>query len=111
MLYQLIQQILEQAGYNVITASNNQKALDQLNTNANQIDLVLTDIVMPQLGGQELIAQLRQHRTHLKVLGMSGYTDPTLRRHNFLDDCDSFIQKPFTKNVLLNRLAALLKLG
>lgn len=93
--------ILDTAGYDVIEAGNGHEALQAIERHAGQVDLVLTDAVMPELGGPELIRRLRRVRPDLRVLFMSGYAlDDIGRRDDDLGGA-SFLRKPFGSGELL----------
>lgn len=104
MVRQLIQRTLTEAGYNLLVAADGVEALKLLDNYAERIHLVLTDIIMPNMGGPELISQIRKRRRSHKQLCMSGYTDRVMERHQFLTNCTNFIQKPFTPTALLKRV-------
>jgi PAS domain S-box-containing protein len=105
----LIYQVLGGAGYNILGAINGQEALELLVNESDQIDLVLTDIIMPKMGGRELLEYLKARWPDLKVICMSGYTDQAVVRHDLLQQCDNFLQKPFTPSVLLSLVEAALR--
>ena len=85
---------LERVGYQVLEAVDGAEALKMIDEQGAKIDLVLTDVVMPKVGGPELIARLRDTSPGSKVLYMSGYTDRTVPLEQ--DAGAAFIQKPFT---------------
>ena len=74
----------------------------------DDIHLVLTDVIMPGMNGQQLFEQLTTIRPGLKVLYMSGYTDDVIVHHGVLDDGVSFIQKPFTVRGLTQKVRKML---
>src|SRR5262245_61913184 len=70
----LIRELLELKGYKVLEAHQGMEALDLLETHEGRVDLVLTDVVMPQMSGSELVEELRLKHPDVKVIFMSGYT-------------------------------------
>jgi CheY-like chemotaxis protein len=92
--------ILEMNGYHVLEASGGDEALSIYKQHEGQIDLVMTDVVMPQMSGRELAQSLETLQPGIKVLYMSGYTDDAIVRHGLLDQEIAFLQKPFTPEAL-----------
>lgn len=92
----LIRVALEGQGYTVLTASGGNEARDVLLAHSRQVDILLTDVIMPEISGRELAIMLRAVQPGLRVLYMSGYTDDALDRHGLQGSSDHFIQKPFT---------------
>ncbi len=92
----LAHRILESSGYHVITAANGGEALLECEAHGDDIQLVLTDVVMPKMSGRNLADRLAETYPDMKVVFMSGYTDDALGQHNVLDDSVHFIAKPFT---------------
>jgi CheY-like chemotaxis protein len=107
LISELIQRVLKEAGYNIVQATNGREAMNLLLEYTGPLDLVLTDIVMPEMSGRELVRHLKVRWSHLKVMCMSGYTDQTVQRHGILEQCDHFLQKPFTPSMLLERISSL----
>lgn len=101
-----VRKILENSGYQVLEAINGDEALTMIDKHGPKIDLVLTDVVMPKVGGPELIARLRETNPGSKVLYMSGYTDRTVPLEQ--DAGAAFIQKPFTPAQLGQKLRDIL---
>ena len=101
--------VLERQGYTVLQASDGQEALAILEKHDQAIDVVVTDIVMPQLGGQALLEAAQAVRPGIRFVLMSGYTDSqvnadTLERSDVL-----FLQKPFDPSRLLEAVEKLLR--
>jgi two-component system, cell cycle sensor histidine kinase and response regulator CckA len=96
----LISSMLREQGYDVIEASDGDEALRKAEEAPSPIQLLITDLVMPRLGGSELTQRLRSQRPHVKVLYMSGYSDDMLLRQEGLPVGADFLQKPFTPEVL-----------
>ena len=88
--------ILERNGYNVIAAATPQEALMIVEKYSGTIDLLLTDVIMPEMNGSELSKKLRVYRPELKILFMSGFTADVIARNSVLDTGVNFIQKPFS---------------
>jgi signal transduction histidine kinase/ActR/RegA family two-component response regulator len=93
--------ILERSGYRVLVASNGVEALQIAATYEGQIGLLLSDVVMPGLGGAQLVEELRARLPSLKVAYMSGYTDDEIVRRGIVTRDTGFIEKPFTSASLV----------
>jgi PAS domain S-box-containing protein len=91
--------ILRRNGYQVIEASNAGEAL-LLAESSPVLDMLLTDVVMPQMSGPALAKRIAASRPELKILCMSGYTDDSITRHGVLDTAIAYLQKPFTNDTL-----------
>lgn len=87
---------LESQGYRVITAANGKDALDIMSQHSGPIDLLVTDVVMPEMSGRELANKVRSAMPGTLVLFVSGYTDDAIVRHGVREATDAFLQKPFT---------------
>lgn len=96
--------MLEMNGYRVLDATNGQEALSIFEQYTGQIDLVLTDAVMPKMSGRELVETLKGLNPKIKVLFMSGYTNDAIVRHGLLDQSIAFLEKPFTPDSLMRKL-------
>ena len=102
--------VLEGRGYNVLEAENGDEALrlvDKMN-NADQIDLLLTDVIMPQMGGRQLVDIFSTKCPDSKVLYMSGYTDDAIDHHGVLEPDVQLLRKPFTPTALAHKVRDLL---
>jgi two-component system, cell cycle sensor histidine kinase and response regulator CckA len=104
MVGRLMQRVLENNGYRVLTAKNGDAALGIMRQNLHLIDMLLTDVVMPGLNGRELYDRIIEMRPELPVLFMSGYTTDTIARHGVLDDEMNFLPKPFTVEALIENV-------
>ena len=91
----------------MLQASDGADALEVYDRAAERIALVITDVVMPRIGGPELATRLRAKRPGLKVLFTSGYTEDTLVMQD-LDPAQAFLQKPYLPAALKDRVRALL---
>ncbi len=88
--------ILKRSGYNILVAENGVKAMSILASNDTPIQLLLTDVIMPEMNGKELFERVIKERPGTKVLYMSGYTDDVIARSGVLEKGIAFLQKPFT---------------
>jgi two-component system, cell cycle sensor histidine kinase and response regulator CckA len=95
----LTARVLSSSGYEVIEAANSGEALAVLETHPESVDLLLTDVVMPQMSGMELLGRLRQRNPKLKVLYMSGYPQQMIAAQGGIDG--PLVEKPFTGKGLL----------
>jgi CheY-like chemotaxis protein len=98
-------EILERYGYIILEASNGLEALSMVHSHPGPIHLLLTDIIMPTMGGMELAEKFSAEFPGIPVLIMSGYTDQIMRHWNALS---AYIQKPFTLSDLLTQVRELL---
>ena len=107
-LRQLAQRSLEQAGYKVLSAFNGVDALEKIAAYDGRIDMVVTDIVMPVMGGREFIEQLSARGYTARVLFMSGYTDDEVMRRGLLEPGTKFLPKPFSLSVFIGKVREVL---
>ncbi len=91
---QLAREVLEGRGYTVLTAASGNEALQKVETRETNIDLVVTDVIMPGMAGDELVEHLRLRRPDLKVVFVSGYASDSIPRI-VPNSYTSFLQKPF----------------
>jgi PAS domain S-box-containing protein len=108
LLRALARRVLEGFGYTVLTAHGGQEALAMAEAHPGPVHLLLTDVVMPEMGGAELAKRLAARRAEILVLYMSGYTDDAIVRQGVLDEGVAFIQKPFTAESLVRRVREVL---
>lgn len=101
---ELIAEMLTSEGYRIIPAANGREALRQHEQHGDAIDLVLTDVVMPQMNGPELGEELARRAPDLRVLYMSGYLDRVIVRSDVNDPRFLFLEKPFTAAALLRKV-------
>jgi CheY-like chemotaxis protein len=104
----LAREVLERQGYTVLAASDGLQALRYLETEADRIDLVLTDVVMPRMSGRELVDRVRAIRAEMRVLYMSGYTEDAIVRHGVHDSSAVLLGKPFAPADLLGKVREVL---
>jgi PAS domain S-box-containing protein len=108
MIRKAAREILEVNGYRVLEASGGDEALMICREHKARIQLLMTDVVMPQMNGRELAERLASLRPELKVLYMSGYTDDAIVHHGVLDEGIAFLEKPFTAKALTHKVRELL---
>jgi two-component system, cell cycle sensor histidine kinase and response regulator CckA len=104
----VVSTVLEQAGYTVLEASGARAAIDIVAAHSEPIHLLITDVVMPEIGGRELVERLAAVRPGLKVLYLSGHTDDVLIRRGVLDADVAFLQKPFKIAALTTKVREVL---
>jgi len=104
MLRRLVQRILEQHGYRAIPAANGREALKIAGAPDQAIDIIVTDVVMPEMSGLELGARARELRPGVRILYTSGYTQEAPGGGRPLPDGVKFLQKPFTPAALLEKV-------
>ena len=105
----LTKEVLEKYGYTVLEASNGEEALKIADRHEGPLDLLLSDVVMPRMGGPELAQELLARRPAVKVLYMSGYTDHPMVRRGVVNAGVAFLQKPFTPTALVSRIREILE--
>ncbi len=99
---------LEQQGYEVLEANGGREAIRVAEQSSRPIDLLLTDVVMPEMGGREVAKQVLKRHPAARVLYMSGYTDDAVVRHGVIEATDAFLQKPFSLAALTHKVRTLL---
>jgi CheY-like chemotaxis protein len=105
---QLIEHVLGAHGYRVLPAALPSEALEVALTHPSRIDVLLTDVIMPEMPGPELAEQVRAVRPGLPTLFVSGFTAETLGSRGELPPGSAFVEKPFTAATLLHALRGLL---
>jgi len=100
--------VLGAFGYRVLVARTGAEALRIVANHEGPIDLVATDVVMPEMSGSQLVAEVLKARPGIRVLFMSGYTDDEVMRRGVIDGQTAFLQKPFTPDVLAHKVRAVL---
>jgi PAS domain S-box-containing protein len=108
---ELTREILEENGYKVVSARDGREALRLSEASDEPIQLLLTDVVMPHMGGRELADRLAPAQPQMRVLFMSGYTDDAILHHGVLDRGTALIEKPFTTEALTNKIRETLMAG
>jgi signal transduction histidine kinase len=100
--------VLTALGYNVLVARTGADALRIVAEHKGPIDLVATDVVMPEMNGSELVIKVLEARPGIRVLFMSGYTDDEVMRRGVIDGQTAFLQKPFTPDLLAYKVREVL---
>lgn len=108
MVRELNRTILEEAGYIVIETSDGREALDTFKERGSDVDILVTDVIMPNMDGKKLYEEIIKIRPGIKVLFMSGYSTDTLDARCALDDGYDFMPKPVMPSELLKRLREIL---
>lgn len=102
--------VLRGYGYPVLPACDGEDALRVAGEHEGEISLLLTDVVMPKMGGRDLYDRIRQQHPEIKVLYMSGYTDNAIVHHRVLDPGTAFLQKPFSPISLARKVKEVLEI-
>ena len=103
--------MLEGQGYRVLSASNGQEALHLTHAHTGPaIRLVITDVIMPLMGGKAMAEQLKETHPELRILFTSGYADDAVIRHGVLEQGVEFMSKPYTPAVLARKVREMLDL-
>jgi DNA-binding NtrC family response regulator len=100
-LLNMVHLILINKGYDVLSTTSPKEALRLCDEHAGKIDMLITDLIMPEMNGRELSDELFSRFPGIKVLYMSGYTTNIIPNHGILKEGFNFIQKPFSLNALL----------
>jgi two-component system, cell cycle sensor histidine kinase and response regulator CckA len=104
----LAREILESCGYTVIEASDGAEALEKFAPVCDTVAMLITDVIMPKMGGRELSERLKKSCPDIKILFTSGYTDDAVLRHGITDAGANFLQKPFTYKSLARTVRSML---
>lgn len=100
--------LLQQQGYKVLAASSGAEALEMSIRHDGPIDLLLTDVVMPNMSGRHVAEALRMRHPRMRVLYLSGYTNDTILRYGIMDAETAFLQKPFRVSDLAHKVREVL---
>jgi PAS domain S-box-containing protein len=104
----LVRKALERYGYKVMTAGTPNEAIELARVSGDRIDLLISDVVLPQMSGRALADQILPLKPDTRLLFMSGYTDDAIVHHGVLDEGTPFIQKPFTPQALARKVRQVL---
>ncbi len=111
MVRGLMCEVLEQEGYNVLSCSDPTEGIEVSQRHPGEIDLLLTDVVMPGMNGRDMANRIRKIIPELRVVFMSGYAEHVLTRDGAVDPQFEYLQKPFTLQTLTRKLARVLGRG
>jgi CheY-like chemotaxis protein len=100
----MLERVLAKNDFVVVSAANGRDALTRVADRLNDIDLVVTDLVMPEMGGIKMMQQLRAQRPDISVLYMTGYADEAIQEEGSLEEGAQMIKKPFTPTQLMTRM-------
>jgi PAS domain S-box-containing protein len=103
-LRKFAQEVLQSYGYRILVAENGEDALRVCKEHEGPIHLLLTDVVMPKMGGKQLAERLQPLYPRMKVICMSGYTDDAIVHHGVLESGLNFLEKPFTPESLARKV-------
>jgi PAS domain S-box-containing protein len=106
---QAAREFLTLNGYTVLEAQNGEDALRVSREYRGSVDLMISDVVMPEMGGARLAEQLAELRPGMKVLFVSGYAESTVQRHGAIDVTERFLQKPFSLKALASKIREVLE--
>ncbi len=94
-ILRMTRMMLERKGYRVVSAATPAEAMEKAKKHSGSIDLLMTDVVMPEINGRDLAEQIAALYPNIRLLFMSGYTANVIAHHGVLDVGVAFIQKPF----------------
>jgi DNA-binding NtrC family response regulator len=107
-MLELVEKVLKTYGYRVFSAASGEEALAIAAAKPEKIDLLLTDVMLPGIKGQDVAKALIANRPDVSVLFMSGYLCPSMAHGDSDKLTDAFIQKPFAPNTLLRKVRRIL---
>jgi len=100
--------VLKKYGYKILTASNGKSAEHLFQEHRSEIDLVITDLIMPEMNGVELAKRINAMDNSTRILFISGYTDDHLSDHEMVDPHINYLQKPFSASDLMKMIRSIL---
>jgi len=103
-MLEMLSDALESLGCEVVAAAGGAEALERAAAHPDGVDVVVTDLVMPGMGGRELVERLRASRPDVRAICISGLSEQNVQREGLLPDGASFLHKPFTLDELFERL-------
>jgi CheY-like chemotaxis protein len=104
----LATRVLGALGYKVLVARTGREALRIVAEHKGPIDMIATDVVMPEMNGSQLVEKVLEARPGIRVLFMSGYTDDEVMRRGVINGQTAFLQKPFTPDLLAHKVREVL---
>jgi len=108
MLLDVVSSMLNDLGFNVLSASTPEEALRLAEETTRPVDLLVTDVIMPHMNGKDLATRLCDRNPRLKVIFMSGYTAKVIAQQDNSDSAEGFLQKPFTTRQFAEKIAEVL---
>ncbi len=108
MIADVSEMILKSSGYDVVSAKSGKEAIEVYKENHSRIDMVILDMILPDMGGGDTYDSLKEINPEIKVLLASGYDIEYQGRDIMERGCDGFIQKPFNMNELLEKIKGIL---
>ena len=108
MVLEVGAQMLKRLGFNVIGAENGCKAIELFQDHKEIVDIVIIDVVMPDLGGAEVIEAIKKINPDVKIMLLSGYGIDR-KTNEIMQSCSGFIQKPFSMKELSETIKAVMK--
>jgi DNA-binding response OmpR family regulator len=105
---ELVRETLKKNGYVVLEAADGDEGLRLAEQYRGPIHMMISDVVMPGMGGRELAQNITTSHPEMKVLFVSGYTEDAIHHHGVLDEGIIFLQKPFTLQALASKVRAVL---
>jgi signal transduction histidine kinase len=107
-ILQMTTRLLERIGYTVLATSSPREAIRIAQTHPGRIDMLMTDVVMPEMSGRQLVQHLTEIMHDMKYLYSSGYTDNVIAHHGVLEEGIHFINKPYTRQQLATKIREVL---
>jgi two-component system, cell cycle sensor histidine kinase and response regulator CckA len=107
-ILRMTRRMLERKGYSVISAATPAEAVEKATNHSGTIDMLMTDVVMPEMNGRDLAGKITALYPDIKLLFMSGYTANVIAHHGVLDDGVAFIQKPFSMAEMTEKVREIL---
>jgi PAS domain S-box-containing protein len=110
-ILRMTRMMLERKGYSVLSAATPTEAMEKATHHSGPIDMLMTDVVMPEMNGRDLAGQIVHLYPDIRLLFMSGYTSNVIAHQGILDDWVSFIQKPFSMADMMEKVRELLDMA